>query len=55
MQWMHRQTSGLYQEIFELPEGEKATRVEKTRQDLRPIRHQLEQIPRRLNNRQNQS
>lgn len=45
---MHREANDHHQEVAELPEDEEAGRMGETRQDLRPFRHQVEQIPRRV-------
>lgn len=45
---MHREASDHHQEVAQLLEDEETTRMVQTGQDLRPIRHQVEQIPRRL-------
>jgi len=45
---MYRKANDHHQEVAELPEDEEAGRMGETRQDLRPFRHQVEQIPRRV-------
>jgi len=45
---MHRKTNDHHQEVAELPEDEEAGRMGETRKDLRPVRHKIEQIPRRV-------
>jgi hypothetical protein len=45
---MYREASDHHQEVAKLLENEEATGMVQTGQDLRSIRHQVEQVPRRL-------